>query len=214
MGKLAEAFKAALEQAGYEFLSKDDLRNVGLASTREMPAGVQTEFQVLFRVLGGIADWGHFRAGQWDMVTTGGLCIEFDEQLHFNRYRRLTDELSWSKHLPWAGEYLHYSAAHEDWCWKDGRRGKTWTSPATEKMFGEADPPGVFGARGSPRWKQRALYDAVKDAYSFHTEGVSMARASLHDQIGETLVHRLLKEEGNLDPEALRTFIAARTVGG
>lgn len=80
-------------------------------------------------------------------------------------------------------------------------------------MFGEAAPPRVFEKSGSPRWKQRALYDAVKDAYAVHERGISLARVSLHDEIGGLGVHQALKPRGSgLDPVALRDFLAARTI--
>lgn len=212
MGRLVEAFKTELVRAKYVVLHGGAFNGPRPATTNGLPSSVREEFLDLFRALGGTVDWGDFKSGQWDMVTADGLLIEFDEQLHFNRYRLITDDVTWSEEIPWSKEYLHYSSAHEDWCWKDGRRGKTWTSPATEKMFGEADPPGVFELHGSPRWKQRALYDAVKDAYAVHTPGISMARVSLYDQIGGTDVHRLLKRGVSLDPAALRDFVAARTI--
>ena len=212
MGLLAEAFEAELVRAGYSFLSKAEVREKDLANTKELPAGVRSEFQDLFRSLGGIREQVDFKAGQWDLITRGGLHIEFDEQLHFNRYRHLTAEVSWSDCLPWVPEYVQYNSLHEDACLRAGMRGKTWTSPSTEKMFGEADRPGVFGRNGSPRWKQRALYDAVRDAYAVHTPGVTMARVSLHDQIGGIGGHLLGKKGVSLDPVALREFVMKRTV--
>jgi hypothetical protein len=213
MGKLAVAFKLELVKAGYDVLPKADCNRLTPASTSVLPESVRAEMVDLHRAFGGVAGYSDFMSGKWDFATADGLFIEFDEQLHFNRYRELTDRLTWSRRIPWSTAYLHYSSAHEDQCLIAGSYGKKWTSPSTEKMFGAADPPRVFEMNGSPRWKQRALYDAVKDAYSLHEVGISLARVSLHDEIGGQGVHQALMPRGNgLNPVALRDFLAARTI--
>lgn len=213
MGHLAEAFRAELIKAGYDVLSKDDCNQKNPATTKGLPERVQAELVDLHRALGGSAGYRGFTSGKWDFATADGLFIEFDEQLHFNRYRQFTDRLAWSRWIPWSAAYLHYSCAHEVECLKAGGYGGKWTSPSSEKMFGDASPPRVLEGNGSPRWKQRALYDAVKDAYAVHEQGVSLVRISLHDEIGGLGVHRSLKPRGSgLDPDALRGFVAARTV--
>ena len=63
-----------------------------------------------------------------------------------------------------------------------GSGGKRWTNPSAEKMSGPADQNGVIGRHGAPRWKQRALYDAMK--YAAGAAGqVRLARLSIYDQI-------------------------------
>lgn len=213
MGKLADAFEIELLRAGYGVLPRDDCNRKDPAATSDLPERVRAEIVDLYRALGGTADYREFRSGKWDFATSDGLFIEFDEQLHFNRYRQLTDRLTWARGIPWSTAYFYYSSAHEDQCLKAGGYGGKWTSPSTEKMFGEAAPPRVFEKSGSPRWKQRALYDAVKDAYAVHERGISLARVSLHDEIGGLGVHQALKPRGSgLDPVALRDFLAARTI--
>ncbi|QOT19361.1 hypothetical protein [Paenarthrobacter sp. YJN-5] len=213
MGELAEAFRSELVKAGYDVLSKQATNRKVLATTRGLPGHARDEIVSLHRALGGTMGYLDFTSGKWDFATADGLLIEFDEQLHFNRYRKLTDRLSWSKSLPWAGDYLNYSSLHENQCLKAGGYGGKWTSPSTEKMFGAGDPPRVFDRNGSPRWKQRALYDAVKDAYAIHGQEITMARVSIHDEIGSRGVLKALGRGGNgLEATALREFLAARTI--
>lgn len=185
----------------------------GVASTSGLPESVRAEMVDLYRALGGTAGYLDFTSGKWDFATADGLFIEFDEQLHFNRYRQVADRLTWSRRLPWSTAYLHYSSAHEDQCLKAGSYGGKWTSPSTEGMFGQAAPPGVLEGNGSPRWKQRALYDAVKDAFALHGREISLVRVSLHDEIGGLGVHQALKPRGSgLDPVALRDFLEVRAI--
>jgi hypothetical protein len=213
MGQLAEAFETELVRAGYDVVPKTDCNRIALASTSGLPESVRAEVVDLHRALGGMAGYSDFTSGKWDFATAEGLIIEFDEQLHFNRYREFTDRLTWSRRIPWSTAYLYYSSAHEDQCLKSGSYGKKWTSRPTENMFGQAAPAGDLEGSGSPRWKQRALYDAVKDAYALHEVGISLARISLHDEIGGLGVHQALKPRGSgLDPVALRDFLAARAI--
>ncbi|WP_422758930.1 DUF7255 family protein [Paenarthrobacter sp. C1] len=213
MGELAEAFRSELVKAGYDLLPKDATNRKDLATTKELPASVRAEIADLHRALGGAAGYLDFTSGKWDFATADGLFIEFDEQLHFNRYRGTTDRLPWAEGIPWAADYLHYSSVHEDQCLIAGGYGGKWTNPSTEKMFGVADPPRVFDRNGSPRWKQRALYDAVKDAYAAHRPEISLARVSIHDEIGGRGVLKALGRRGEgLDAATLREFLAARTI--
>jgi len=200
-------------EAGYDVLSKDLCNQKDLATTKSLPKRVRAEIIDLHRALGGPAGYLDFTSGVWDFATADGLFIEFDEQLHFNRYRGLTLELPWRGRLPWSTAYAHFSIDHEDACLKAGSYSKKWTSTPTKTMLGQADPPGILGAHGSPRWKQRAIYDAVRDAYAVHTPGVALARVSIYDEIGGRGVRRALGKGGSgLDPVALRDFIAARTI--
>ena len=210
MGQLAELFEVELVKAGFGLLPRAGRLSLGSASTYGLPAGVRSAIIDLHRGLGGVSDYSNFTSGKWDIATADRLFIEFDEQLHFNRYRQRTGQLPWTSVLPWTPAYARFNADHEDACLKAGSYGGKWTSPSTEKMFGAGDPPGILGEYGSPRWKQRALYDAVKDAYALHTPGIALARVSLHDQIGGANVHQALKGAG-LDPNALHEFVAARS---
>ena len=101
------------------------------------------------------------RPGPWDLAFEGNLFVELDEELHFNRYRSVTLEPAWAVELPWRRDYMSFSVEHEPACLAAARWGKRWTNPSCERIFGPADPPGTFGVVGAPRWKQRALYDAM-----------------------------------------------------
>lgn len=139
-----------LVRAGYEVLPKVECNLMALASTSGLPESVHAAMVDLDRALGGRAGYTNFTSGKWDFATADGLFIEFDEQLHFNRYRQLSDRLTWFRGVPWSTAYLHYSSAHEDQCLKAGSYGRKWTSPSTEKMFGQAAPPGVRRETGHP----------------------------------------------------------------
>jgi hypothetical protein len=58
------------------------------------------EILSLFGALGGGAVSPSLRPGQWDLAFEGDLVVELDDELHFNRYRRLTLEPAWAKVLP------------------------------------------------------------------------------------------------------------------
>jgi hypothetical protein len=84
---------------------------------------------------------------------------------------------------------------------------------ATDRMFGGSDRKGSFLGLGSSRWKQRALYDAVKDSYALYTPGIRLARVSVFDRIGDLEVGKAMHSGIPLDPAALRDFITTRTTG-
>lgn len=139
-----------------------------------------------------------------------GVIVELDEEQHTNRYRRVTLEPVWASDLPWTADYLRYSDTHEDAALRKAKWGGYWTSPSTERMFGPADPPGEFGPSGAPRWKQRALYDAMRDVLA--AEGlVRLARVSVWDELGDTTVGRVLDDRAPEDHDALAELVLRRT---
>ncbi|MDZ4827684.1 MAG: hypothetical protein SGJ13_14660 [Actinomycetota bacterium] len=160
--------------------------------------------------LGGVAEPEQLRPSAWDLAYEGGVVVELDEELHFNRYRLVTFEAPWTASLPWRISYRQYCDAHEAECLTAGGWGQRWTNPSCEAMFGAADNPGVFGAVGAPRWKQRALYDSIKDAYARST-GVRLARISVHDHVGGVEIGRGLQGAETLNVDALRAFVEQRT---
>lgn len=151
------------------------------------------------------------RPGVWDIVLADGLIVELDEEQHFNRYRRTTLDPSWAEALPWTIEYRTYCDSREDAALRKAKRGGYWTSQSTEGMFGLADPPGVFGASGSPRWKQRALYDAMRDALAA-SGGVRLARVAVWDEVGDTTLARVLDGRAEVEWEHLAELIVEREV--
>jgi hypothetical protein len=137
----------------------------------------------LYRQLGGRLDQPNLRPGSWDL-SMGGIVIELDEELHFNRYRSVTLQQAWASALPWTNDYVRHSATREHECLRAARWGKRWTNTSAERLFGPAAEPGdLDSAAGAPRWKQRALYDAMKDAHSVERDDVRVARLSVYDEI-------------------------------
>lgn len=208
-GKRARTLEASLQAAGYEFVDKSD---EDAAVTYDLPAEVRTTIVELYRSMGGILDLEDFSAGDWDFNLTGGLKIEFDEYLHFNRYRGTTLPVPWAENVPWSADYEIFCETFEYKCLR-GRLEGMWANKSSERMFGPSDPIGVLGDLGSSRWKQRALYDAVRDAYACH-RNLALARISVTDTIYGRSVDRELKKGKPLNPDGLRALIDARTVIG
>lgn len=57
-----------------------------------------------------------------------------------------------------------YSREHEARLLPGWGTGKRWTNPSAARFLGEPNVPGDFTGVGAPRWRQRAFYDALKDA--------------------------------------------------
>lgn len=208
----AASFMRSLRNAGYTVVRKPSKAAVPWATTRAMPAAAADALVGIFRGMGGVPAYQDALAPQhWDMRADDVL-IEFDEDLHFNRYRSLSLATPWAPDLPWSEAYACYAVEMEDMCLRAGSHGKKWANPQADRMFGGSDGPGVLGPLGASRWKQRAVYDALKDVYTLHTSGVALARVSIHDEIGGINVNRATKKDVLLDPEALRDFIQSRTV--
>jgi len=165
----------------------------------------------LYTMLGGHDPTPHLRPGSWDLAFDGGLLVELDEQLHFNRYRATTLHEGWTAPLPWRDDYLRYCQDRETECLADGRWGKGWSNRSCELMFGRGDKPGVLGSAGSPRWKQRALYDAMKDAFAFSTSGHRVARLSIYDKIGGLDLGVALDRGVASDSDALASLVQRRS---
>jgi hypothetical protein len=98
-----------------------------------------------------------------------------------NRYRAVTLSSSWSAALPWTDAYLKYCADHEDRCLRNGRSQQRWTNAACSRNF-SGGLPGDLKA-GAPPWKQRALYDAVKDTTPTTNLGIAIARVAIYDLV-------------------------------
>ena len=51
-------------------------------------------------------------------------------------------------------------------------------------MFSSGSQPGDLASEGgAPRWKQRAIYDAMKDTVAAGAKGVRVARLSVYDNV-------------------------------
>jgi hypothetical protein len=152
-----------------------------------------------------------FAPGGWDLRFDGPLVVELDEQLHFNRYRTLTLATSWSAELPWTEAYLEHCQYHEDRCLKDGRTQQRWTTPSAARMFA-GGPSGDLDDDGAPRWKQRALYDAIKDSDPVCDIGLRVARLSIYDQVDGVLLDDALEARVPIAATAIRELLERRTV--
>jgi hypothetical protein len=164
----------------------------------------------LYRELGGRLDAPFLRPGPWDLAMSG-TAIELDEELHFNRYRGATLTRPWTDDLPWAPAYRRFVQDHEQACLRAGRWGRRWTSAPSVRQFGTGAPPGDLDSPGgAPRWKQRALYDAIKDA---HAAGgrARLARLSIHDEVAGVSLGRVLEGKADLAVGDLMTLLAQRT---
>lgn len=138
----------------------------------------------LYRRLGGRQSSPILRSGGWDLVFEGPLVVELDEELHFNRYRAMTLNAPWSPELPWHDDYLMYCHEHEADCLAAGRWGKRWTNDSCARMF-TGGPPGELDGASAPRWKQRALHDAIKDSAPAIGSPTMLARLSIYDRLAD-----------------------------
>ncbi len=165
----------------------------------------------LYRTLGGNLAAPTLRPGPWDLAFDKGLVIEFDEEFHFNRYRLATLDFDSAFHQPWAEPYRRYCSDAETRCLAAGKWGKRWTNPSCEAMFGAAGAPGEFNDGGAPRWKQRALYDAVKDAYAYDSENIHLARLSIYDLVDGVELGTALESGRSVERAALLALVESRS---
>lgn len=164
----------------------------------------------VYAALGGRGPLPALRTGAWDLWVDGVL-VELDEAQHFNRYRAQTLTVPWAAALPWASAYEALCLAEETACLKKAGRGGYWTSASTQRWFGDAASPGNLGSpAGSPRWKQRAFYDAVKDAVAAWSEQ-PVARLSVYDDVAGVPLGKALAHRGAPDLDALRDLLHRRT---
>lgn len=179
---------------------------------RDLERSLADAIEALWVKLGGRPDQGGpLRPGAWDLAFSDGLLIELDEELHFNRYRALTLGTDWATDLPWTADYLRHASSAEPSCLAAGRWGRRWTSPSCEAMFGPASSPGDFSGGGAPRWKQRALYDALKDACALSSPAYRLARLSVHDDVGGRTLGQVLAAPGTQSPDQLEELLERRT---
>ena len=151
------------------------------------------------------------RPGAWDLAFEGGLVVELDEELHFNRYRARTLDPLWIANLPWHEDYRAFCSRHEAQCLHAGQWGKRWTTPACESMFGPPGKPGELEGPGAPRWKQRALYDAMKDIAALASDSLHLVRLSVWDTIGGIRLGDALVVGTPVDPGELRELVDRRS---
>ena len=178
VGDRATALRDLLRTAGHR-VGKCRLP---LPSSDTLPSAQLAAALDVYRQLGGIQTSPRLRPGNWDLGCDA-FAVELDEDLHFNRYRKLT--LSHQAYGPPsfpANDYSELCERFEAQCLAKGRGQARWTSPATERQFGAAGPRGVLAGPGAPRWKQRALYDFVKDLAPL-VGGPSVARIGVWEAL-------------------------------
>lgn len=209
-GKRATALLEALEDAGYR-ASETRVRSPRVG---DLPAAAVQHVARLHVGFGGSADEiDRLRPGSWDLVLEdGSLLIELDEELHFNRYRAQTLSFPGASALPWADAYRRTCEEQEARCLAAATWGKRWSNPSCERLFGPAAEPGDFDGGGAPRWKQRALYDAMKDLFALSSDDVRVARLSVYDMLGGRSLEEALRSSSPVDPGALRELVESRAV--
>ena len=205
-GGRAAALVALLSDAGVHVIPERPVA----PRLESLPPRLRDDVVELYRALDGRSERPALRPGSWDLALASGAVVELDEELHFNRYRALTLEQPWAARLPWHEDYLAMCREHEQECLRAGSWGKRWTNPSCEAMFG---PPGPVGdlLAGAPRWKQRALYDAIKDAQAAAGGGPPLVRLSVHDSVGGTTLGAALEGRAAAEPEALRELMNLRS---
>ncbi|MEC4841102.1 hypothetical protein R2360_16815 [Mycobacteroides chelonae] len=171
----------------------------------------QTTVTALYGELGGLQPVRALRPGAWDLSFADGLVVELDEELHFNRYRFSTFQAAESAQLPWRDAYLDFCERYEDECLQAGKWGKRWTSSSCEVMFGPAGEAGALQGAGAPRWKQRALYDAIKDIAASDSHTWRLARLSVWDSVGGIRLGAALSLGASVNPDLIGDLVAERT---
>src|SRR5687768_10358641 len=109
----------AVWAAGFHVVWKPKKAMVPWATIDALPAAATKVLMGIFRELGGVPDEPKLAPQHWDMQADDVL-IEFDEALHFNRYRYLTLATPWSTNLPWTEAYKHLALPMEGKCLGDG----------------------------------------------------------------------------------------------
>ncbi|MBI4322365.1 MAG: hypothetical protein HY675_28060 [Chloroflexi bacterium] len=81
------------------------------------------------------------------------------------------------------GEYLSFCRSFEGECLSKASNRGYWANPSTIAQFGPAGALRDLNPPGSPRWKQRAFYDFLKDLAPV-LMGTSVARIAIWDMVG------------------------------
>lgn len=198
----ANALKTLLASVGWI-----PVKSPRLTRVTDLPADLRVRVQATYATLGGLPSAaGRIRPGPYDLAfqhpDRGLVVVELDEEQHFTQWREQTLQQPWAGDVPWTEPYLRYCSESPHY----RLHGHYWTSPASERMFGPADPPGDFTNMGSPRGRQRALYDAVKDLLP----GPPLARVAVHDSVAGATVERILRGKAQDRQDELVSAVEAR----
>lgn len=158
-------------------------------------AGLDLEVTRTYKRLGGILEETPLSFGKCD-ICLNDCIIELDEEQHFNRYRAITLN-SFIYHMEKGFDvfnYGKYCSDYEENCLKKSTWGKYWTNPSTEKQFGLPGGKGDLENLGSPRWRQRAFYDYLRDVFAM-VRRIPVVRVSIYDRI---VANGQIKSIGNI----------------
>ena len=170
----------------------------------------------VYSALGGRAPIQMWSPGRWD-IETENVIVEFDEEQHFNRYRAMTLQCplySRFRVFPLRA-YRDFCRDREADCTRKAGTVGYWTKPGAQAHFGPPDPPKVFGICGSPRWKQRAFYDMLRDFAPLVLPDLAVVRIALWDELricGRTqTIREALQALNDQVAEALVSLIRVRS---
>jgi hypothetical protein len=205
-GERAAALASLLEAAGLRRVTCPAVRRIDGISEDRVRA-----LRELYQALGGGPErFPLIRPGGWDLAFGDGLLVELDEQQDFNRYRAMTLKPPWADSLPWARCYQFYCNDREVECMRYGKAQGRWTNPSAERFFGAAQVRGGLDGVGAPRWRQRAFYDAVKDALP----GRRLARVSVHDEIEGRSLESILRAPDTAWATKMHALVSDRVSDG
>ncbi len=184
VGQDVDGFCRILQSAGHEVADKGILEPT--PRLEDLCAESRAEVHRLYRALGGQIENPVLRPGAWD-IRVDGVLVELDEELHFNRYRLLTLQSVSYQRLPQfpVDAYQVLCREHETECLANGRSQRRWMNDSTERHFGTSSPRGDLSGNGSSRWRQRALYDFMKDVSVLRSEAPALARISIWEPLPE-----------------------------
>jgi len=185
-------------------------------------AGLDAELAHTYRQLGGRGIQARIAPGGWDIATERCI-IELDEQRHFNRYRSATlgSPVYGVNRLFDLEDYRHFCDFHEDECLRSARYGGYWSTSVSDREFGPPSPLGILEGAGPSRWKQRAFYDFVKDAWALAID-LPMIRLTVWEVVSQdgsslTLGQALTRLAKKRDPHLTALVLAhveRRVAGG
>jgi hypothetical protein len=179
LGQRQDNLSGLLDSAGYP-VDKPRLR---LRRQDIEASGLGSEVQSVYERLDGELDDFPDKVGGWDL-RVGAVIIELDEAQHFNRYRLQTLESSVYSKLPKfpMSAYRSYCVEREAQCLAAAKNRGYWSNPSCIRQFGPKSPEGDLAPPGSPRWKQRAFYDFLKDLSPIMCD-IRLARISIWDEV-------------------------------
>jgi hypothetical protein len=180
LGQRQDNLSWLLANAGYSVelterlcLRRQDIKTANLAK----------EVKRIYKQLDGVLDDFPNNIGQWDL-RVGAVAIELDEERHFNRYRLRTLKSTVYSKLPRfpLSSYRSYCDQRERECLATASHGGYWSNLSCIRQFGPKSPEGELTPPGSPRWKQRAFYDFLKDLSPIICS-TWLARVSIWDNV-------------------------------